>query len=94
MTRACTALLVAAAILPAAAWAHGDVSCSEPKSAWKPRVELQKQLKAAGWTVRDIRIENGCYEVYGFDAKNAKVEAFFNPRTFERVDATAAVARD
>ncbi|RYG80623.1 PepSY domain-containing protein [bacterium] len=65
--------------------AHGNVSCSEPKAEWKARVDLQKKLKTMGWTIRDIKIENGCYEVYGFDDKDAKVEAFFNPRTFERV---------
>jgi hypothetical protein len=48
-------------------------------------VDLQKLLKSKGWSVRDIKIENGCYEVYGFDAESAKVEAFFNPKTFERI---------
>ena len=79
-----------AILAPASAWAHGDVSCTEPRADWKARVELQKKLKGAGWTVRDIRITNGCYEVYGFDQKDAKVEAFFNPRTFERVVPAAA----
>lgn len=69
----------------ASAWADGNVSCSEPKEGWQPRVQLQKVLKGEGWAVRDIRITNGCYEVYGFDASKARVEAFFNPRTFERV---------
>lgn len=65
--------------------AHGDVACAEPKSEWRPSVELQKQLKASGWSVRKIKESNGCYEVYGFDENEKRVEAFFNPRTFERV---------
>lgn len=73
-----------------AGWAHGDVSCDTPRAEWKPRVDLQKKLKSMGWTVRDIKILNGCYEVYGFDEKNAKVEAFFDPKTFERVQENAA----
>ncbi|MFM1892148.1 MAG: hypothetical protein RLZ44_1225 [Pseudomonadota bacterium] len=88
--RTCLWLL---SVAPGLALAHGDISCSEPKAEWKARVELQKELKRAGWAVRDIRIINGCYEVYGFDAKNARVEAFFNPKTFVRVypaDAAAA----
>lgn len=81
-----TGLLIGCVVFASApAFAHGNVSCSEPKAEWKARVDLQKKLKAMGWTVRDIKIENGCYEVYGFDEKDAKVEAFFNPRTFERV---------
>jgi len=67
------------------AFADGNVSCSEQKADWKPRVELQKMLKRDGWAVRDIRITNGCYEVYGFDGSKARVEVFFNPKTFERV---------
>lgn len=37
------------------------------------------------WKVRKIQNNNGCYEVYGVDDKGAKVEAFFNPKTFDRV---------
>ncbi|HWK48900.1 MAG TPA: PepSY domain-containing protein [Steroidobacter sp.] len=81
--RCCTA--AALLLISSVAGAHGDVSCSEPKAEWKPRVELQKKLKGDGWTVRKIEIMNGCYEVYGFDEKDAKVEAFFNPKTFERI---------
>jgi hypothetical protein len=70
------------------AWAHGDITCNAPKAEWKPRVELQKKLKSEGWAVRKIEIENGCYEVYGFDASGKRIEAFFNPQTFERVTAS------
>ncbi len=38
-----------------------------------------------GWRVRKVKVENGCYEVYGFDAKGERVEVFFDPKTFERV---------
>jgi hypothetical protein len=66
--------------------AHGDVRCDEPKAEWRPQMELQKKLKSEGWKIRMIKTENGCYEVYGFDAKKTRVEAFFNPKTFERVE--------
>lgn len=72
-------------ILPAAVFAHGDVSCDVPKAERRPSVELQRKLKKEGWTVRKIEVENGCYEVYGYDDKDAKVEAFFDPKTFERI---------
>lgn len=32
-----------------------------------------------------MKVEDGCYEVYGFDAKGQKTESFFNPKTFEAV---------
>lgn len=70
----------------ASAFAHGDVSCpASPKEEWKPQMDLQKKLVGEGWKVRQVKQFNNCYEVYGFDEKGGKVEAFFDPKTFERV---------
>lgn len=69
-----------------AACAHGNVSCPAlPKEEKKPQMELQRKLEAEGWKVRQVRHYNGCYEVYGFDGTGRKTEAFFHPKTFERV---------
>ena len=67
-------------------FAHGDVSCSTPKKEWRKSVDLQRELKQRGWKVRSIKVMNGCYEVYGFDQDDKRVEAFFDPKSFERVD--------
>ena len=71
----------------AVAQAHGNVKC-EPvaKADMKPHTALRKDLTDKGWRVRRVKNYNGCYEVYGFDDKGAKVEAFFDPKTFERVE--------
>lgn len=81
---------LAAALLSfaaASAWAHGDFKCDVPnKAEWKPQMELQRKLLADGWKkVRQVKTENGCYEVYGFDEKGERAEVFFNPKTFEKV---------
>lgn len=66
--------------------AHGNVSCPAiPKEEKKGQMELQRKLEAEGWKVRQVKNMNNCYEVYGFDAQGKKAEAFFNPKTFERV---------
>jgi hypothetical protein len=70
------------------ALAHGDVSCEVPRKERQPSVRLQKQLKEAGWKVHKIQVYNGCYEVYGFDDEGNSVEAFFDPRTLERIPVT------
>ena len=70
------------------AHAHGDVSCDVPRSERQPGVKLQRQLRTAGWNVKKIQIYNGCYEVYGFDPAGNSVEAFFDPRTLERIPVT------
>jgi hypothetical protein len=82
-----SSLLISVAVC-GVAHAHGDVKCDAgPKAEWRKQMELQKELTDKGWKVRQIKVENGCYEVYGFDAKGERVEAFFHPKTFERVDA-------
>ena len=77
---------VAFTALAGAAFAHGNVSCpAVPKEEKKPQMALQKKLEGEGWKVRKVQNYSGCYEVYGFDGQGKKAEAFFNPKSFERV---------
>ena len=46
-----------------AAQAHGDFKCEVPKAEWKPQMELQRKLTAEGWKVRQVKVDNGCYEM-------------------------------
>lgn len=65
---------------------HDTVRCEPvPKEEMKPQMELQRKLVAEGWKVRQVKNFNGCYEVYGFDATGRRVEAFFNPKTFDKI---------
>ena len=78
--------LVVLATIATTAHAHGPTRCDPiPQEEWKPQMALQDKLKAEGWRVRQVKTYNGCYEVYGTDAAGARTEAFFNPKTFERV---------
>ena len=81
-------LLAALMVLTAttAAFADGNFKCDVPKAEWKKQTELRDKLLADGWKkVRQVKTENGCYEVYGFNEKNERAEVFFNPKTFEKV---------
>ena len=72
----------------ATAFAQHAEKCEPiPKAEWKPQAELEKKLTDKGWKVSRIKIENGCYEVYGRDEKNKKFETFFHPKTLEVVTA-------
>ena len=65
---------------------HDAVKCAAvPKEEMRPQMELQRKLTGEGWKVRQIKNFNGCYEVYGFDEKGQRTEAFFDPKTFEKV---------
>ena len=63
--------------------------CNVPLSEWQPREALQQKLEAEGWKVKRIKTENGCYEAYALDRKGGRIEAYFNPKTFEIVKAAA-----
>lgn len=75
------------AVLASNAWAHGNVKCTTlPKEQWKPHTELEAKLVKEGWQIRRMEKTDSCYEVYAKDPKGKRVEAFFNPVTFERVE--------
>lgn len=87
LTVAAATLLAALLAQPGPARAqfvdHDKVSCPEvPKEEKRPQMELQRKLKSEGWKVRQVKNFNGCYEVYGFDEKGERTEAFFDPRSF------------
>lgn len=75
------------AIAAGGAWAHGDVQCPQhPKAEWRPHNELYQKLQSEGWQVRRMEMTKTCYEVYAKDPQGKRVEAFFDPKTFERVE--------
>ncbi len=66
--------------------ATGLATCdSGPKSGWQPVEKLEKMLTEKGWTVRRIKEDGGCYEVYALNEKGERVEAYFHPVTLDSV---------
>jgi hypothetical protein len=88
MNRKALFLAAAALCVAGAAQAQHEQKCEPvPREEWKPQAELERKLADQGWKISRIKITNGCYEVYGRDAKNNKVETFFHPKTFSVVTA-------
>lgn len=79
--------LAAALYLAAAqAQATGLATCdSGSSSTWQPQIRLEQMLSKQGWKVQRIKVDGGCYEVYAFNEKGQRVEAYFHPRTLEPV---------
>lgn len=75
------ALFLSSLALPALA----NGRCNVPEADWRPVDELKADLSAKGWTISNIKTEDGCYEVYGKDEDGKRVEIFFDPATFEAV---------
>ncbi len=69
-----------------ASQATGLATCdSGPKSGWQSSDKLEQQLKAKGWTIRRIKEDGGCYEVYALNEKGERGEYYFHPVTFAPV---------
>jgi hypothetical protein len=67
------------------AFAANECSKSQA-SKFQPQSTLEDQLKAQGLTVRRIKTEKGCYEVYAVDKSGKKVNLAFNAETLAKVD--------
>lgn len=73
-----------AAVLAAAAsgTALASDKCGVPQAEWQPQQALQQKLEGEGWKVKKVKVDDGCYEVYGTDAQGKRMEVYFDPKTF------------
>ena len=80
ITAATVATLLAAPVFAS------DNKCNSPaQDQWMTTEALTAMYAEKGYTVKNIKIEDGCYEVYGIDAKGARVEIIVDPMTGEAV---------
>lgn len=77
------ALLLAAVAAPASA--TGAYKCNVPKEKWRTTEQLTAELTKQGWQVRKAKVDGGCYEVYGTTPEGDRVEAYFDPASFEKL---------
>jgi hypothetical protein len=53
---------------------------TEPRSAWQDADAFQQNLLDQGYRINEFKITDGnCYEIYGFDPQETKVEIYYNP---------------
>lgn len=69
------------AVLLCGGVAQADTRCSVPMTDWQPRDAVARLAEQNGWTVRRIKIDDGCYEVVGTDAKGRRLEVKVHPAT-------------
>ena len=56
------------------------------ESDWQTKEALIAKLEAEGWSqIRKVKVDGGCYEAYATTPEGDKVEAYFNPQTFEKL---------
>ena len=65
-------------------FATGMMSCdSGDQATWKTQDELRATVIEKGWEVRRVKVDGGCYELYGTNPDGKRVEAYFDPLTLE-----------
>jgi hypothetical protein len=66
--------------------ATGQMTC-EPvdKANWIDEAVLEEKLVSEGWSVRRMKVDGGCWEVYGTTPEGERVEAYFHPATGEKL---------
>lgn len=74
------------AVFPAGIALADDDDCFVPMADWQPRDAVARLADEKGWTVRRIKIDDGCYEIDGRDAKGRRIEVTVNPATLEVIE--------
>lgn len=59
--------------------------CDAPRAEWQSEDAFRQEIAAKGWEIKKFKVDDGCYEIYGYDDKKRRVEAYFDPKTFEMV---------
>jgi len=58
----------------------GPECTTEPKDKWMPEASMKQKLEADGYRIKVFKTTKGnCYEIYGWNKQNQKVEIYFNP---------------
>lgn len=57
--------------------------CDAPTGEWKSREAVRELAEQQGWSLKRIKIDDGCYEVYGTDSAGRRFEAKIDPVTLE-----------
>lgn len=73
------------AFLPAGE-ALADDDCFAPMADWQPQQAVARLAEANGWTVRRIKIDDGCYEIRGQDGQGRRIEVTVHPATLEVIE--------
>lgn len=77
-----TAVITTALAIPVGASATGLHKCEETERAsWLSQADLTDKLEAQGWSVRRMKEDGGCWEVYGTNPEGLRVEGYFHPVT-------------
>lgn len=79
-------ILVLLVTLPAGAALADDDDCYAPLADWQPRERVVQWAQEQGYTLRRIKIDDGCYEIDGTDAQGRRIEVTLDPATLAVIE--------
>lgn len=75
-----TPLIALALLTLSTASLAGPQCTSEAKEKWMTEASMKQKVEADGYRIKVFKTTKGnCYEIYGWDKQNKKVEIYFNP---------------
>ena len=72
--------------LVAATAAQAEERCNQPVGNWKSREAVHAMASERGWTLKRIKIDDGCYEIKGLDAAGRAIKVKIDPATLTIVE--------
>ena len=78
-------LLACLAAIPGGAVLAGD-DCFVPMADWQSREAVARFAAENGWSVRRIKIDDGCYEIKGTDVDGRRIEVTVHPATLQVIE--------
>ncbi|MDF2370491.1 MAG: PepSY domain-containing protein [Rhizobiaceae bacterium] len=80
-----SAIALFAAIPVGAAMADSD-DCNVSSSNWQSREAVTRMASEKGWTVHELKVDDGCYELEGRDRGGRRIEVAIHPATLQVMD--------
>jgi hypothetical protein len=70
----------------AATSAQARDDCDVPIDDWQTRDAVRAMAADKGWTLKRIKIDDGCYEIYATDKDGRRFEAKIDPATLNVIE--------
>ncbi len=81
-----TLTMLACLVALTAGTANAEEECFVPMSLWQPKEAVTQLAAQNEWTVRRIKIDDGCYQIDGTDAAGRRIEVTIHPATLDVIE--------
>jgi hypothetical protein len=74
-------IMTSAVLLVASTAALAETHCTDaPSDEWINPADMEERIREMGYKIKELKVTEGnCYEIYGWDEQERRVEIYFNP---------------